>query len=169
VYTITTGTAKVSGSDTSLSPEFTDSVAINASGGTINLGPGTGPVTVSGHALNPANGFFLGGFDGTVSVAAAGGVQRVVLTGDAANVLRVSSDASAITTDQNTPKKFHFVVETTLTDKYNLFATAPPGWSVAIDGAGVVTVTPAPGLQAGTFPIQLIAQSTRRPEAVAAE
>jgi uncharacterized repeat protein (TIGR01451 family) len=167
VYTITTGSAKVSGSDTSLSPEFTDSVAITASGGTINLGPGTGSVTVSGHALNPSNGFFLGGFDGTVSVATAGGVQRVILRGDAANVLRVSSDASAITTDQNTPKKFHFVVETTLTDKYNLFATAPPGWSVAIDGAGVVTVTPAPGLQGGTFPIQLIAQSTSRPELVA--
>ena len=37
---------------------------------------------------------------------------------------------------------------------------APTGWTVAIDSSGNVTVTPMPGVQGGTFPIQIIAQST---------
>ena len=45
--------------------------------------------------------------------------------------------------------------------QYTLTANAPKGWTVTIDDSGNVTATPAPGLQGGTYPIQIIAQSRR--------
>ena len=65
-----------------------------------------------------------------------------------------------MTTDENTPVKFLASVETSLTDTYTLIAQAPAGWTVTIDASGNVTATPAPGLQGGTYPIEIIAQST---------
>ena len=38
---------------------------------------------------------------------------------------------------------------------------------MTIDANGKVTATPAPGLQGGTYPIQIIAQSTTNPDLVA--
>ena len=62
---------------------------------------------------------------------------------------------------------FQVNVNTSFADTYNLTATAPPGWTVTIDSNGNVTATPAPGLQSGTYPIQIIAQSTTNPNLVA--
>ncbi len=62
-------------------------------------------------------------------------------------------------TDQNTPITFATNVLTSLADTYNITANAPTGWTVSIDSSGNVTATPAPGLQSGTYPIQIIAQS----------
>ena len=50
-------------------------------------------------------------------------------------------------------------MQTSLADTYNLTANAPPGWTISIDTGGNVTAMPAPGLQSGTYPIQIIAQS----------
>src|SRR5262249_8679114 len=46
-------------------------------------------------------------------------------------------------------------------------ALAPPGWAVAVDSQANVTVTPAPGLQGGSYPIRIIAKSTTNPDLVA--
>ena len=79
----------------------------------------------------------------------------------------VSASPATLTTDQNTPVTFQTNVQTSLADTYTLTANAPPGWTVTIDTNGKVTATPAPGLQGGTFPIQIIAQSTTNPDLVA--
>ena len=106
---------------------------------------------------------------GSIAVAAGGGnnTDSVTLNGNAANVLTVSATPDTLTTDQNTPVTFQANVNTSFADTYNLTAQAPPGWTVTIDNNGNVTATPAPGLQGGTYPIQIIAQSSTDPNLVA--
>ena len=82
-------------------------------------------------------------------------------------MLQVAASPATLTTDQNTPITFQPNVQTSLADTYNLTANAPPGWTVTIDDSGNVTATPAPGLQGGTYPIQVIAQSSTDPNLVA--
>ena len=82
-------------------------------------------------------------------------------------MLTVSASPATLTTDQNTPVTFQTNVQTSFADTYTLTAQAPQGWTVTIDNNGNVTATPAPGLQSGTFPIQIIAQSTTNPDLVA--
>lgn len=168
-YTITTSSATLSGSGPSTSPNFSGSASITATSGTVNLGPGTGNVTVGGNALDPTNGATLTGYTGSLTVAAGGGnnLDNVILNGNAANLLQVSATPNTVATDQNTPIRFQANVNTSFADTYNLTAQAPPGWTVTIDSKGKVTATPAPGLQGGTYPIQIIAQSTTNPDLVA--
>ena len=159
-YTITTNSATVTGSGATSSPNFAGAVSINAAGGTVTLGPGTGSLSVGGKPLNPQDGTTLDGYAGALSVSAKGdGTDSVSLNGNAGKVLQVSVATTTFTTDQNTPISFQPAVPTSLADTYSLTANAPPGWKVALDASGDVTVTPAPGLQSGTYPIQLIAQS----------
>ncbi len=168
-YTITTNSATLTGSGNTTSPNFSGSVSITATNGTINLGPGSGSVTVGGNPLDPTNGATLTGYTGSITVAAGGGnnLDDVTLNGNAANVLTVSATPATLTTDQNTPITFQVNVNTSFADTYNLTAQAPAGWTVTIDSNGNVTATPAPGLQSGTYPIQIIAQSTTDPNLVA--
>ena len=168
-YTIRTSSAMLTGSGNTTSPNFSGSASIAATNGTINLGPGSGSLTVGGNPLDPTNGATLDGYTGSVTVAAGGGnnLDNVTLNGNAANVLTVSAAPAAFTTDQNTPITFQANVNTSLADTYNLTAQAPPGWTVTIDSTGMVTATPAPGLQSGTYPIQIVAQSTTNPDLVA--
>jgi uncharacterized membrane protein len=168
-YTITTSSATLAGSGPSASPNFSGSASITATNGTINLGPGSGNVTVGGNALNVTNGATLAGYTGSITVAAGGGnnTDAVTLNGNAANVLTVSATPNTLTTDQNTPVTFQANVNTSFADTYNLTAQVPPGWTATIDSTGKVTATPGPGLQGGTYPIQVVAQSTINPDLVA--
>ncbi len=162
-YTITTNSATLSGSGATSSPNFAGSASIAATGGTINLGPGSGNLSAGGTPLDPEDETTLDGYNGTISVSANGdGTLSVGLNGNAGNVLQVISP-TAFTTDQNTPITFQSSVQTSLADTYNLTANAPTGWTVTIDDNGNVTATPAPGLQGGTYPIQIIAQSQTDP------
>jgi uncharacterized repeat protein (TIGR01451 family) len=159
-YTITTSSATLGGSGPSTSPNFSGAASLNVTGGTVTLGTEKGSITLGGTPLDLSNGATLDGYSGSVTVAASGGnTDTVTLNGNTTNVLTVSATPATLTTDQNTPKTFQVNVNTSLTDKYTLIAKAPPGWTVAIDTTGKVTVTPAPGLQGGTVPIQIIAQS----------
>ena len=166
-YTITTSSATLTGSGPSTSPDFAGSVSIAATDGTLQLGPGTGTVTVAGQAIDPSTGLTLSGFNGSLSVTAGASTDTVAFQGNSSNVLRVSADSTTITTDQNTPASFHVVVQTSLADTYDITAEAPAGWTATIDDSGQVAVTPAPGLQGGTFPIRLTARSQSHPELVA--
>src|SRR5208337_258940 len=117
--------------------------------------------------LDPEDETTLDGYNGTITVSANGdGTDSVSLNGTAGNVLQVLVSPAAFTTDQNTPITFQPSIQTSLADTYNLTASAPPGWKVTIDNNGNVTATPAPGLQGGTYPIQIIAQSTTNPDLV---
>ncbi|HQU42211.1 MAG TPA: transglutaminase domain-containing protein, partial [Pirellulales bacterium] len=163
-YTITTSSATFSGSGATTSPNFAGSVSITAMDGTVQLGPGSGGLSVGGAAVNTANETTLAGYNGTVSVSANGnGADAVTLSGGAANALTLAPSPATLTTDQTTPVSFNTGVNTSFADTYNLTASAPSGWSVTVDDTGKVTVTPAPGTQSGTFPIQVIAQSTTNP------
>ena len=163
-YTITTGSATLAGSGNSSSPNFAGSVSISATGGTLELGPGTGTLSVGGKPLEPDDETTLDGYNGTISVTAnRDGTDAVTLSGTAGNVLQVAVPQAPFTTDQNTPISFQPAVATSLPDTYTLTATAPPGWMVTIDASGKVTATPAPGLQGGTYPIQISAQSQSDP------
>jgi uncharacterized membrane protein len=167
-YTITASSATVSGSGPSTSPSFSGSVAVTATNSTINLGSGSGSATAGGNPLDVSSGATLTGYSGSITVAAGGSnLDDVTLHGDAANVLTVSATPNALTTDQDTPVTFRANVQTSLADTYNLTAQAPPGWAVAIDGKGNVTATPAAGLQGGTYPIRIIAQSATTADLVA--
>jgi hypothetical protein len=147
-YTITTPSATLSGSGRSTSPNFSGTVSITSTNDTIDLGAGTGNITVGGKPLDVSNGATLTGYTGTITVAAGGGnnLDAVTLNGNAANVLNVSATPATLMTDQNTPITFQANVNTSFADTYNLTAQAPPGWTVTIDSTGKVTVTPAAGL-----------------------
>ncbi len=167
-YTISANAATLSGSGNAPSPNFSSTVAIRVTGGTVGLGPSSGNLVVGGNPLDATSGATLTGYTGNVTVTGNDGVtDNVTLDGGADNVLTVSASAAAPATDQNTPVTFHVNVNTTFTDGYAVSAHAPPGWGVSIDSAGNVTATPAPGLQGGTYPIQVIAQSTANPDLVA--
>ena len=88
------------------------------------------------------------------------GTDQVTLSGTAANVLTVATSPATFSADQNTPAHFATVVNTSLADSYSIRAQAPAGWIVAIDTTGMVTVTPAPGTQSGTYPIDVTVQSS---------
>jgi len=167
-YTITTNSATLSGSGTMSSPTFSGSVAITATNGAINLGPGTGTLAVGAKPLDPKNETTLDGYNGTINVAANGdGTDAVTLNGNAGNVLQVILSPATLSTDQNTPVTFQTNVQTSFADTYTLTANAPVGWTVTIDANGKVIATPAPGVQSGTYPIQIIAQSTTDPNLIA--
>jgi len=159
-YTITTNSATLSGSGTTSSSTFAGAASITSTNGTINLGPGSGTLSVGGKPLDSSNETTLDGYNGTISVSANGNnTDSVSLNGNAGNVLQVAASPSALTTDQNTPITLATNVQTSLADTYNITANAPAGWTVSIDSNGNVTATPAPGLQGGTYPIQIIAAS----------
>ena len=168
-YTITTSSASLSGSGQTTSANVSGSESITATDGTISLGPGSGNVSVGGNVLAATNGATLDGYTGSITIAAGGGnnTDSVTVDGNAANVLTVSATPTTLTTDQNTPVTFQANVNTSLADTYTLTAQTPDGWTVTIDSSGNVTVTPAPGLQGGTYPIQVIAQSSTDPNLVA--
>ena len=140
-YTITTSSATLSGSGTMSSPNFAGSASITSTNGTINLGPGSGTLSVGGKPLDPDDETTLDGYTGTINVSANGdGTDSVSLNGNAGNVLQVTTTPSTLTTDQNTPITFATNVQTSLADTYNLTANAPTGWTVTIDSSGNVTV-----------------------------
>jgi transglutaminase-like putative cysteine protease len=159
-YTITTSAATLTGSGATSAPNFAGAATVNLTGGTINLGPGTGNLSVGGTSRTAGAQTTLDGYSGTLTVTANGaGTDAVNLNGAATNVLQVTVASAPFTTDQNTPITFQPSIETSLAETYNLTVKAPPGWTVAIDAKGNVTVTSASGVQSGTFPIQIIAQS----------
>ena len=167
-YTITGSSVTLAGSGPSASASFAQSLSIHASGAAVELGPGTGSLSAGGAAQSPANETSLDGYTGTLSVAANGNATDTVsLAGTATNVLQVSATPSSLTTDQNTPVTFQANVATSLAGSYTLTANAPAGWTVKIDGSGTVTLTPAPGEQSGTYPIELIGQSTTNSNLIA--
>ena len=169
-YTITTSAATLTGSGASTSPDFAGSVSITASGGTVDLGAGAGNLSVGGKPLDPAHGVTMTGYTGTVSISANGdGTDAVTLSGNAGSVLAVAPSAPIQTIDQNTPTTIATDLQTSLAGTYTLAAQAPPGWTVSIDTSANVTVQPAPGLQSGIYPIQIIASvagqsQPRRPD-----
>ncbi|HEV3310798.1 MAG TPA: hypothetical protein VG815_09790, partial [Chloroflexota bacterium] len=159
-YTITTSSATISGSGSTSSPNFSGLASITATNSTIIIGPGTGTLSAGGKPLDPEDEHTLDGYAGTISVSASGdGTDSVSLDGGASNVLQVTTSPSTRMTDQNTPITIATSIQTSLADTYNLTANAPAGWTVSIDSSGNVTATPAPGLQSGTYPIQIIAES----------
>ena len=158
-YTITTSSAMLSGSGTTSSPTFSGSASITATDGTLKLGPGTGPSpSAASRSIRPTR--------RPSTATAARSPFRPTATGpirSRSTATRGTSSSSgqpsALTTDQNTPVTFAANVSTSLADTYNFTVNAPTGWTVTIDSKGNVTATPAPGLQSGTYPIQIIAQS----------
>ena len=159
-YTIATTSATLTGSGPSTSPNFAGAASITATGATVDVGKGTGTLAVAGTPLDPANRVTLTGYSGTVDVSpGSNGGNSVTLNGDAGQVLQLSPSPATFTINQNQTATFPANVQASFADTYTLTAIAPPGWGVTIDASGNVTVIPAPGLQGGTFPVQIIARS----------
>ena len=72
-YTITAPSATLVRQWADHVPNFSGSASITTTNGTVNLGPGSGNVTVGGSALDPTNGATLTGYTGSIAVAAGGG------------------------------------------------------------------------------------------------
>jgi hypothetical protein len=159
-YTIMTGSATLSGSGDTSSPNFSGAASLTSTNGTLHLGPGSGTLSVGGKPLNPTDETTMDGYTGTISVSADGdGTDAISLNGNADNVLQITTGPAILTTVQNTLITFATNIQTSLADTYNITANAPTGGTVSIDSSGKVTLTPAPGLQGGTYPIQIIAAS----------
>ncbi len=167
-YTITAASAALIGDGATASPNFSGAATIDASGTTLVLGPGLGGIAVGGNLLDPRNGSTFAGYSGRVVVSAGGdGMDEISLSGDANEVLAVAVHSQLLTADQNTPARFTPLVRTSFADTYSITARVPEGWTVAINAAGEVVVTPAPGTQTGTFPVAIIARSLADPRLVA--
>ena len=121
---------------------------------------------LSGRPLDSSTGLSVGGFNGTVTVTAGAQTDTFQLNGTAAQVLRLSGSPGTISTDQNTTNPFSFGIDTTYADTYTIVAIAPAGWIIGTNAQGGLTITPAPGLQSGTFSIQLTAWPESRPDLV---
>jgi uncharacterized membrane protein len=166
-YTIAATASTFTGHGRTSSPSFADSASVAVTNGTVNLGPGTGSLTVGGIS-NPVNpGSTLAGFAGTLTVSDNGNVDSLSLTGTAAQLLRVDTPFSAVSTDQNTPVTIPTSIVASLTGVYDLIVEAPENWNVAIETNGQITVSPAPGLQSGTYSIRIVARSQTNGDLVA--
>ncbi len=162
-YSITTTAATLAGSGTSTSPAVAGSVSINATDATVTLGSGTGSLSGATAPLSVSSGATLTSFNGSLTVTAAAPDFSVTLNGSAGDIASLEESTSALAGDQNSTLKIPSNIQTSLAGAYTLSAQAPLGWTVAIDQTGTVSVTPAPGLQAGTFPVLIIAQSQANP------
>ncbi|MBX9622479.1 MAG: hypothetical protein K2X82_01560, partial [Gemmataceae bacterium] len=166
-YTITAASATLTGRGATSAPTFAGSASVAVTDGAVNVGPGTGNLSVGGAALDPAAETTLDGYTGTLTVTGDGSdADAVTLDGTAAHVLRVTAPAG-LAADQNTPVTFRAAVGTSLGGDYTISAEAPAGWAVAVDAAGNVTVTPAPGSPAGSYPVRVVARSNANPDLVA--
>ena len=167
-YTLTTNSATLSGSGNTSSPNFAGSVSLSVSNAVVNLGPASGNITVDGQVLSAHNGITLAGYSGSLAVTAGdANLDSVTLDGNANGALAVSVAPALHTTDQNGSVAFQVAVNTSFADAYHLAVQSPPGWAVTTDGNGGITATPAPGLQGGTHPIQIVAQAMTNPNLTA--
>jgi uncharacterized membrane protein len=164
-YTVTTTSVSLAGSGPSTSPAFAGSASVTASAASVDLGPGTGSVSVGGKPLDPSDGVSLTGYSGSLTISPAGAAVSTVFQGSAGAVLSVPAGPT-LSADQNAPVTFPLSLLTSLSDSYNVTVVPPPGWTTSIS-SGRVTVTPAPGLPGGTYPIQFIAQSQTDPALIA--
>ena len=157
-YTITSSSAALTGSGATASPDFAQSVSIAATNGTVYLGAGTGSVSVAGLPLSAANGMTLNGYTGTLALTFGGSSLSAALSGSAANLLAVAGAPAALTTDQNHSITFQSNVLTNQAETFHTDVIAPSGWTASISQTGLVTLMPPPGLQSGTYPIELEAR-----------
>ncbi len=163
-YTIVTSAAQVAGSGAGGSPDFAGAATVQATGAAVTVDPaGGGTLNVGGKALDPAGGLGLSGYSGSITVADGSGPDAVTMSGTASGVLQLSAPTTPLPADQNTAAVIQAGIPTSLAGKFDLTATAPEGWSVAVDDTGRITATPAAGLQSGTVPILLIARSVDDP------
>ena len=128
---------------------------------TVNLGPWAGSLATGTGPLDPSNVATFTGYTGPITVTANGdNTDAIAFNGTAGNVVQVSATPSTISTDQNTAVSARVNLATSLTGTYTLSAAAPKGWGVAVDGTGKLTIIPGPGVQSGTYPILVVAQSS---------
>ena len=107
--------------------------------------------------MDVGSGASLTGFNGTATVTTGPSAESVTLSGKTTQVLSVAGNPATLTTDQNTPVSFDAVLRTSLADTYTSWRSSS-GWSVTVDARSAHGPAGA-GVQAGTFPIQLIGQS----------
>jgi uncharacterized repeat protein (TIGR01451 family) len=163
-YTITTEQATVGGSGTTTEPSFAGSATITGASATVEVGPGTGGVSIGGNALSATSETTLSGYSGTITVHANGnGTDAATLGGSAANVIFLATPSS-VTTAGSAAVSFSAAVRTSISDTYNITAIGPAGWSLSVDQSGNVTAMPAPGTSPGSYPVNVVAQSTANPD-----
>ncbi|HWB12842.1 MAG TPA: DUF4214 domain-containing protein [Pirellulales bacterium] len=165
-YGISATSLSMAGSGDVASPTYAASASVSVANGTIDLGNGTGKLNVGSSHVDLTNGVALVGYTGTLAIApgAPAGLDSVTLNGSASNVMSVAAAPNTLTADQNTPVSFQPSISTSFSDSYSLSVSAPAGWNVAIGATGLVTLTPAAGVQSGTYPVQIFVQSATNPD-----
>ena len=155
-YKINTAASQLSGRGPTATPNFAGSVSVDATNADFDLGNAPGSATLGNSPLDVSQGFTLTGFRGSVQIATGTTSDAVSWTGTAEQGLVVGG-IPALTTDQNMPVSFDMHLQTSLDDRYVLAAEAPIDWTVSISETGTVTLTPAPGLQAGDYVVRAFA------------
>lgn len=169
-YTITTASVSLTGRGTSGSTDLSGPATLQATGATVNLGPGNGSLSVAGNALDTGGGLTLTGYSGSLTVRAGSGgdgTDAVTLSGSATDFLAVSASPASVSAVQSQTLTVPVHLATGAGDTDTLYVQAPAGWIVDIAPDGTLTVTTAAGLQGGTYPIQIVAQSNTDADLVA--
>lgn len=167
-YTITAPAATLAGQGATAAPSFTGTVSFTAKNDVIQVGGTSDHLNVDGNPIDLSSGVTMSGYSGTIGASASTpGMNAVTFNGNMTDVVSVSASSASQTTNQNTPITFTTVVHSSVTDTFHTSAEAPAGWTVVMDANGVVTATPAPGLQAGVYPIRLVTRSLTHPDLVA--
>lgn len=130
-------------------------VATSPIGPLRNLDPAVAPILVDLNLPHP-----------TTPGSRAVGSIAVPATLPGATVM-VAASTDSLSADQNTAVQFEILAQAGFPDTYELVAEAPEGWTVVVDDTGAVTATPAPGLQSGSYTIDLFARSVTNPRLLA--
>jgi uncharacterized repeat protein (TIGR01451 family) len=167
-YTIATAAASLSGSGRSTSPNFAGSATINTTNATVYLGASQPQlVTIGGTQVDPTNGITLAGYAGSITIVPGSSFLALTASGTAGQVLTADGGLSITTTDQNHSVTLTPNVHTSAAGTYQTTVTAPTGWTSTTDQSGNVIVTPAPGLQSGTYQVMVAASLLSDPTFVA--
>ena len=91
---------------------------------------------------------------------------NIVSSAAGADTLRIVPDQTSLSVDPNAGASFSVGIESNDGGAFLLQVETPPNWLATLDEQGNATLNPPPGLQGGTFPIRLAAQSMTSPDVV---
>jgi uncharacterized membrane protein len=168
-YSLQASSADISGAGGSGAPNFLDSNLIQVSNAALEVGPGSGGVSINGSATAGDQGVGATGFSGTLTVTPAGSAVGTTASGSFAKILLPDSGQHQFSTDQLSTISILPAAQVNTNGDYTFHAVAPPNWILSFDTDNKLNIQPAQGLESGTFDIHLAARSKSDPALVADE
>ncbi|MFN8389804.1 MAG: transglutaminase family protein [Bdellovibrionota bacterium] len=169
MYTIEASTLDVTGAGDSGVPNFLASAQLSVNNGSLEVGPGTGGITIDGAPVSTDQGVGATGFAGTLTVSPGANAVGVSAAGTFGKIVMPNSAQHSFSVNQLTNVEIAPIVTTSAGQDYNFHAVAPPDWIVSFGTNGNLTIQPAAGLQNGEFEVHLAVSAKDDPSLVAGE